>query len=212
MTIPQKLLERPSGEARPSAGESIAGATSVSLLVRPELRERVIDVPLPPPRRVFEVYRGAIAIGSTAAAVGAYYITLSVDLPAGVLAFFLVGAGAHVHELHVATDDGVAFGHEMDVGAPARLALEQPVAQPVHARERHLQQVAQHLRLGVHARDGRGVVGRGAADHEGGGRRIHLLRLLQAIVPPVRARGRARHRQCPPPWSTATPPPSSPTA
>jgi class 3 adenylate cyclase len=62
----------------------------VSLLVRPELRDRTADLPLPPPGRVFEIYRGAIAIGSTAAAVGAYYITLSVDLPGPVLAFFLL--------------------------------------------------------------------------------------------------------------------------
>lgn len=76
-------------EHRPSAADSVAGATSVSLLVRPELRERVVDVPLPPRGRIFEIYRGAIAIGSSAAAVGAYYITLSVEFPPGVLAFFL---------------------------------------------------------------------------------------------------------------------------
>lgn len=83
-------------DARPSAADSVAGATSVSLLVRPELRERVVDVPLPPPRRVFEIYRGAIAIGSTAAVVGAYYITLAVELPPQVMAFFLTALGLGV--------------------------------------------------------------------------------------------------------------------
>jgi class 3 adenylate cyclase len=83
-------------DTRPSPGDSVAGATSVSLLVRPELRERVVDVPLPPRRRVLEIYRGAIAIGSTAAAVGAYYITLSVEFPPGLLAFFLVTLAAGV--------------------------------------------------------------------------------------------------------------------
>lgn len=78
-------------EIRPTPADSIAGATSVSLLVRPELRARLVDVPLPPPRRVLEIYAGAIAIGSTAAAVGAYYITLSVVFPPGVLGFFLAG-------------------------------------------------------------------------------------------------------------------------
>jgi class 3 adenylate cyclase len=82
------------------AGDSIAGATSVSLLVRPELRERVVDVPLPPPRRLLQIYRGAIVIGSTAAAVGAYYVTLSVVFPPEVLAFFLaalvVGVGVSI--------------------------------------------------------------------------------------------------------------------
>lgn len=85
-----ELVPLPRGGGSGSAGDSVAGATSVSLLVRPELRDRTMDVPLPPPGRVFEIYRGAIAIGSTAAAVGAYYITLSVDLPGPVLAFFLI--------------------------------------------------------------------------------------------------------------------------
>ena len=76
-------------EARPTPADSIAGQTAVSLLVRPELRGRMLEVPLPPPNRVLEIYGGAIAIGSTAAAVGAYYITLSVVFPPGVLAFFL---------------------------------------------------------------------------------------------------------------------------
>lgn len=121
MTIPLKALDKPSGDTRPSAGESIAGATSVSLLVRPELRERVIDVPLPPPRRVFEVYRGAIAIGSTAAAVGAYYITLSVDLPAGVLAFFLVAL-----TLGVAASIGATYGLHCRLTRNLRVWLEKP--------------------------------------------------------------------------------------
>jgi class 3 adenylate cyclase len=94
--VPKAALAQPATEARPTASDSIAGATAVSLLVRPELRERVIDVPLPPPRRVLEIYGGAIAIGSTAAAVGAYYITLTVELPPGMLAFFLVALAGGV--------------------------------------------------------------------------------------------------------------------
>lgn len=89
MTPPLERLVQPAPESGLSAGDSHGGATSVSLLVRPELRDRGVLVPLPPPRRVHEIYLGAIAIGSTAAAVGAYYITLSVELPPGILAFFL---------------------------------------------------------------------------------------------------------------------------
>ncbi|MCX4241380.1 adenylate/guanylate cyclase domain-containing protein [Paraliomyxa miuraensis] len=89
------LVPQPS-EIRPTPADSIAGATSVSLLVRPELRARPIEVALPSPRRVSAIYAGAIAIGSTAAAVGAYYITLSVVFPPGVLAFFLAGLGVLV--------------------------------------------------------------------------------------------------------------------
>lgn len=76
-------------EPRPTAADSIAGATAVSLLVRPDLRERLVQIPMPPPGCVRRIYLGAIAIGSTAAAVGAYYITLSVVFPPGVLGFFL---------------------------------------------------------------------------------------------------------------------------
>lgn len=121
MTTPLKALERPPVEARPSAGESIAGATAVSLLVRPELRERVIQVPLPPTGRVLEIYRGAIAIGSTAAAVGAYYITLSVDLPAGVLAFFLVAL-----TLGVAASIGGTYALHCRLTRGLRAWLRQP--------------------------------------------------------------------------------------
>ena len=81
-------------EARPTPADSIAGQTAVSLLVRPELRGRMLEVPLPPPNRVLEIYGGAIAIGSTAAAVGAYYITLSVVFPPVVLS---IGATFMVH-------------------------------------------------------------------------------------------------------------------
>jgi class 3 adenylate cyclase len=93
VTVPLKALEPlhgPAPEPGVSPGDSVGGATSVSLLVRPELRDRTVLLPLPPPGRVHEIYLGAIAIGSTAAAVGAYYITLSVELPAAALAFFLV--------------------------------------------------------------------------------------------------------------------------
>ena len=48
------------------------------------------DLPLPSTRRLFLVFVGAIAIGSTAAAVGAYYITLATDFPPGALGRFLV--------------------------------------------------------------------------------------------------------------------------
>ena len=41
------------------------------------------DLPLPPASRLFVVFVGAIAIGSTAAAVGAYYITDKLDDGAG---------------------------------------------------------------------------------------------------------------------------------
>ena len=89
MSPPVEAFDGSAPVPGPSPGDSAAGSTAVSLLVRPEMREREINVPLPPLRRVHEIYLGAIAIGSTAAAVGAYYITLSVELPPGILAFFL---------------------------------------------------------------------------------------------------------------------------
>ncbi len=54
------------------------------------------DLPLPPPGRMLRVFAGAIAIGSTAAAVGAYYITLAAEFPPGVLGRFLLVLAALV--------------------------------------------------------------------------------------------------------------------
>ena len=48
------------------------------------------ELPLPPPGRLTSVFAGAIAIGSTAAAVGAYYITVAAEFPPGVLGRFLL--------------------------------------------------------------------------------------------------------------------------
>lgn len=78
------LVEHDEAPAEPRAG-----VTSVSLLVRPELSKGVTGIPLPSPGRLLSIFIGAIAIGSTAAAVGAYYITLSVTFSSGVLSFFL---------------------------------------------------------------------------------------------------------------------------
>jgi class 3 adenylate cyclase len=47
------------------------------------------DLPLPPPGELLRVFAVAIAIGSTAAAVGAYYITLAAEFPPGALPRFL---------------------------------------------------------------------------------------------------------------------------
>ena len=64
----------PLNPSAPSAGESLAGASMVHLLSRPLLGGGVVIMPLPPARRMLEIFGGAILIGSTAAAVGAFYI------------------------------------------------------------------------------------------------------------------------------------------
>lgn len=48
------------------------------------------DLPLPPPGQLLRVFAGAIAIGSTAAAVGAYYVTLAAEFPSDALPDFFV--------------------------------------------------------------------------------------------------------------------------
>ncbi len=68
-------------------------AGAVRLLSRP-LPAHAPAVPLPAPGRLLQVFTGAIAIGSTAAVVGAYYITLAARFPPGTLGqFFLVLGG-----------------------------------------------------------------------------------------------------------------------
>lgn len=79
-----------------SPGDSITGATAVRLLARPE-QQRNFDVPVPPPERILWTFFGAIGIGSTAAAVGAYYVTLAVArFPPEALAFFVAALSASV--------------------------------------------------------------------------------------------------------------------
>ena len=81
---------------RRSASESLAGTSMVHLLSRPLLGGGVVIMPLPPARRMLEIFGGAILIGSTAAAVGAFYITLSVVFPPGALGFFLTALAVAV--------------------------------------------------------------------------------------------------------------------
>ncbi|MCB9569963.1 MAG: adenylate/guanylate cyclase domain-containing protein [Myxococcales bacterium] len=83
MSPPGKITE-----VRPPVADSLAGVSAVSLLVRPN-SHAILDQPLPAPSRLLTIFGGAIAIGSIAAAVGAFYITLSVVLPPGILGFFL---------------------------------------------------------------------------------------------------------------------------
>lgn len=61
----------------------------VRLLSRPA-PAAALEVPLPPPGWLLRVFAGAIAIGSTAAAVGAYYITLATNFPPVALRLFLL--------------------------------------------------------------------------------------------------------------------------
>lgn len=72
-----------------TASDPHPAVSAVHLLRRPLLGSGVVIMRLPPPRRMLEIFGGAILIGSTAAAVGAFYITLSVVFPPGALAFFL---------------------------------------------------------------------------------------------------------------------------
>jgi class 3 adenylate cyclase len=67
----------------------------VRLLSRPA-RAASPELPLPAPGHLLRVFVGAIAIGSTAAAVGAYYITLAATFPPGALAVFLAVLSALV--------------------------------------------------------------------------------------------------------------------
>ncbi|MCA9657351.1 MAG: adenylate/guanylate cyclase domain-containing protein, partial [Myxococcales bacterium] len=83
-------------DLRKTAADSLSGSSTVSLLVRPLYGGGVADKPLPAPISLLVTFGGAIFIGSTAAAVGAFYITLSVVLPEGILAFFLVALAVAV--------------------------------------------------------------------------------------------------------------------
>ncbi|MEZ4450606.1 MAG: adenylate/guanylate cyclase domain-containing protein [Nannocystaceae bacterium] len=91
---PKKTLEyRRPPEPRPPIeslhpADSLSG-TAISLLARPGRIAEITDKPLPPAGALLRIFGGAIAIGSSAAAVGAYYITLSVVFPPSLLAFFL---------------------------------------------------------------------------------------------------------------------------
>ncbi len=67
----------------------LASSSVVQLISRPQL-QRLVGEPLPPASSLLATWIGAIAIGSTAAAVGAYYITLTVVFPPGALNFFLL--------------------------------------------------------------------------------------------------------------------------
>ena len=86
---------RTTQEYRRSPGESFTGATAVRLLSRPQAGRR-FEVKVPPARRLLQIFVGAIAIGSTAAAVGALYIMLSAVFPPGTLGFFLVALAVAV--------------------------------------------------------------------------------------------------------------------
>ncbi|MCA9715835.1 MAG: adenylate/guanylate cyclase domain-containing protein [Myxococcales bacterium] len=83
----------PAGHAghsgRYSSDDMLASSSVVQLISRPQL-QRLVGEPLPPPASLLATWIGAIAIGSTAAAVGAYYITLTVVFPEGALEFFLL--------------------------------------------------------------------------------------------------------------------------
>mgnify|MGYP002777727549 CR=1 FL=1 len=70
-------------------GPGDASSTRLQLITRPPVSVGP-DLPLPPPSRLAVVFIGAIAIGSTAAAVGAYYITLAAEFPPDALARFLL--------------------------------------------------------------------------------------------------------------------------
>lgn len=70
-------------------------AGHVRLLTRP-LPAHAPAVPLPPAESMTRVFAGAIAIGSTAAVVGAYYVTLAARFPPGTRGQFLVVLGALV--------------------------------------------------------------------------------------------------------------------
>lgn len=83
-------------DLRKTAADSLSGSSTVSLLVRPLYGGGVADKPLPAPGSLLVTFGGAILIGSTAAAVGAFYITLSVVFPEGILAFFLVALAVAV--------------------------------------------------------------------------------------------------------------------
>jgi class 3 adenylate cyclase len=83
-------------DLRKTAADSLAGSSTVSLLVRPLYGGGVADKPLPAPGSLIITFGGAILIGSTAAAVGAFYITLSVVFPDGILAFFLAALAVAV--------------------------------------------------------------------------------------------------------------------
>ncbi len=61
---------------------------AIKLLASPN-RSRTARAPRPLPKTLWSTFFGAIAIGSTAAAVGAYYITLTVVFPPGALSIFL---------------------------------------------------------------------------------------------------------------------------
>lgn len=64
-------------------------SSRLQLLMRPHVR-RGPELPLPPPAHLVRVFTFAMVIGSTAAAVGAYYITLAATFPPGALPRFLV--------------------------------------------------------------------------------------------------------------------------
>ena len=68
--------------------EQSHAAGRMRLLPRP-LPAHAPAVPLPPPGRPLQIFAGAIAIGSTAAIVGAYYVTLAARFPPSALAQFL---------------------------------------------------------------------------------------------------------------------------
>ena len=68
---------------------SASTVAPVRLLSRPGAAVSA-ELPLPSPSHLLRVFVGAIAIGSTAAAVGAYYITLAATFPPGALVVFLL--------------------------------------------------------------------------------------------------------------------------
>jgi class 3 adenylate cyclase len=74
---------------------SASTVAPVRLLSRPA-RAVGPELPLPAPSRPLRVFIGAIAIGSTAAIVGAYYITLAATFPPGTLGVFLAVLAALV--------------------------------------------------------------------------------------------------------------------
>ncbi len=79
----------------PSASNPLLHSGAVQLLASPQV-SRVTRVPLPLPKSLWSTFLGAIAIGSTAAAVGAYYITLTVVFPEGSLPTFFAILGGCV--------------------------------------------------------------------------------------------------------------------
>lgn len=78
-----------------SASSSLLHSGVVQLLASPHF-SRIYQKPLPRPATLWRTFVGAIGIGSTAAAVGAYYITLTVIFPEGALATFMLVLAAAV--------------------------------------------------------------------------------------------------------------------